>query len=131
MARGGDQSMGDCKFCGEKAGLFKKEHKDCLIRHQSGWQEILSVAHSAVLRETEKDHVLKNIWAISQDSFHNFEEDASGLVQALRSGWDKALNDALEDSILDDDEERALDSFLDKFDICVFRSKVNAHFGRK
>jgi hypothetical protein len=35
--------MGDYKYCGKPAGLFRGSHKECQAKHDSGKAEIASV----------------------------------------------------------------------------------------
>jgi hypothetical protein len=46
--------MGQCIFCGEKAGLFKKEHAECRQKHVDGEKAVWALA----LKGTEEPESL-------------------------------------------------------------------------
>ena len=46
--------MGKCIFCGENAGLFKKEHVECRQKHEEGEKAVWALA----LKSTEQPESL-------------------------------------------------------------------------
>ena len=36
--------MGQCSYCGEKAGFFKSQHKACRSRYSYGFQQMVDMA---------------------------------------------------------------------------------------
>ena len=42
------QSMrGQCRHCGQQAGVFQRDHQECQKAHRAGWQEMVSLATQA------------------------------------------------------------------------------------
>ena len=44
-------AAGTCPFCRQKAGILSREHPDCRRTYQAGWNEMVSLAEEARLRE--------------------------------------------------------------------------------
>src|SRR4051794_1820772 len=103
--------MGNCRFCGKTAGLFRSEHAECAKLHEEqerlrerGRQQIADAAVRA-LKNSEGFEILdQTITEIEKSSFVP-STDRQGLLVA---GWENAVNQFLEDGVLDAAEEKRL-----------------------
>ena len=104
--------MGNCKYCGNKAGFMRAMHKECATAHEAGWQRIVTLATDAAGKSDINEAVsLDELSAVARGSF--IADDAIGA--ALAEGWHRAVKESLADGILTVDEETRLQDFRDKF----------------
>ena len=47
--------MGDCKYCGKSAGIFRAKHQECEEKYNLGLQEMVSLVREAVLGKADHD----------------------------------------------------------------------------
>lgn len=99
--------MGICRFCGKPAGFLKSEHKECRERHNRGIFIIRSMVESSLTANIEKDKILET----AENSYINDTE----LKDVIFSGWVEALENALEDRLISEDEENILSNILFQF----------------
>ncbi|MGC8970992.1 MAG: hypothetical protein ACP5K2_02160 [bacterium] len=103
--------MGICKFCGKPAGFLRKEHKECKEKHNQGVFLVTSMIAFSLTSNVEKDEILK----IANDSFINETE----LKDIILNAWEKALDNALMDKVITEDEENRLKDILFKFGFSI------------
>jgi len=96
--------MGKRSLCGQKAGLFRKLHKECPTKALRGKEEMVSLVAQSVLASIDPPSLKAKLQEIAQRSFLGGCDPKSFLVQ----GWEKAVNRALEDNLLTVNEEQAL-----------------------
>lgn len=99
--------MGICRFCGKPAGFLKREHKECREKHNRGIFIIRSMVESSLKGNIEKDKILET----AENSYINDTE----LKDVIFSGWVEALENALEDRLISEDEENILSNILFQF----------------
>ena len=115
--------MADCKYCGKKAGLFRKEHKECAVVYSNGWQRMVSLASQAVGAPDFSESALReDLAAIARSCF----VDDDGISAAIAQGWQKSVTDSLADGILTQEEENRLRDFRDRFALQQRRDIGNA-----
>ncbi|NTV01905.1 MAG: hypothetical protein HGB04_03855 [Chlorobiaceae bacterium] len=112
--------MGNCKYCGQSAGLLRSEHRECKEKHEqevrlieSGKSRITQEVIRAIENNDSYDALNDNILRV---------ERASGLSSGDRKwllidGWEKAINKFLDDGVIDDREEKRLLEFCDYFEL--------------
>ena len=105
--------MGTCTYCGQTAGFLRSKHKECEQKYNKGWTDMTSLAKEAILGNFELDNIEKKMTEIA--NCHYITNDKIRL--ALTSGWERAVDNFLEDGILSSDEETKLSSFADKFSL--------------
>ena len=116
--------MADCKYCGKKAGLFRKEHKECAVVYSNGWQRMVSLASQAVGAPDFSESALReDLAAIARSCF----VDDDGISAAIAQGWQQAVGLALADGILTQEEENRLRDFRDQFAIKQHKYAGNAN----
>lgn len=110
--------MGNCRYCGKSAGFLRSKHNECEEQHQQRElliQEGSALIISEVLRAikgTQPFDVLgKKISEIELASF----VPSKDLKKLLITGWEKTVNEFLEDGILDTTEEKRLMEFKEQF----------------
>ena len=104
--------MGDCRYCGQKAGLLRRSHKDCEATYRAGRQRMVALVAQAAGRSNFSEAVLlEDISSIARDSY----VDDDGIRAVIAEGWRQAVNEGLADGILTQDEEARLRDFRDRF----------------
>ena len=110
--------MGNCKYCGKKAGLFRNKHVECEEQDQqheriiqSGRMQITDEVLRSIKSSESFDNLEKIIAAIEQTSFVPFSDRKTLLV----NGWENAIEQFLEDGVLDIKEEGRLVEFKERF----------------
>tara|TARA_R110001606_G_scaffold67523_1_gene154469 strand:- start:92 stop:913 length:822 start_codon:yes stop_codon:yes gene_type:complete len=100
--------MGNCTYCGRPAGLLKKKHRECDEKFVGGRDYVVSLIESL---EGEATDIEAEIDRISEESF--IQGDIKREV--LAAGYDRAVNRALEDDLLSEEEERILGNIQEHF----------------
>lgn len=92
--------MGLCRFCSKPAGFLKKEHRECREKYNFGTFTIRSMIASSLFGKVDKDEIFQ----IARESYIGEEE----LKSLILNGLDEAIDKALEDNILTEEEEEKL-----------------------
>ena len=103
--------MSKCKYCGEDAGLLRKRHKECQQKYDTGISRVLEYASSAATGLVAPIDVDQGIQEIASESFL----DDSSLNKQLIIAFENAVESALEDNVLTQAEEGALETYIDHF----------------
>jgi hypothetical protein len=103
--------MGDCKFCGQPAGLLRKRHKECEQKHDTGWASMVGDCRLAALGEGDSGTLQQRL---SETATANYIE-ADKTKDAMVEGWGLAVEQFLNDSSLDENEEKKLVGFKERF----------------
>jgi hypothetical protein len=103
--------MGKCKYCKNDAGFLRRSHKVCKRANKEGTKRVLNLAQNAALSSNELLSFKESLNKITSDSFI----DEVSLKFLLISGWENAVEKALDDKMLTVDEEKALLDFCEKF----------------
>lgn len=99
--------MGDCRFCGHPAGMFRSQHKDCEERHT---QAITSIRHQIAQAIVRGDDGQRAVEAVKPLGREGFVRGAAFTAEVI-AGWEAALERFLDDGILTEDEERCILGF--------------------
>ena len=105
--------MGQCSYCGQPAGLFRKKHKECEARYNEGWSRMIAIAAGTVRGEGNADTLEKRLQEIRESSF----VPEPGVRQAIIRGWEQVVDQYLEDGHLDESEEEHLTQFRSRFSL--------------
>jgi hypothetical protein len=110
--------LGNCKYCGKPAGFFRGKHAECEEQHrqreriiQGGLQQIAAEVLSAIKGSESFDCLEKTIEKIERSSFVQSADRKALLIK----GWENAVEQFLEDGILDSTEEKRLVEFKERF----------------
>lgn len=104
--------MGDCKFCGKPAGFLKSEHRVCKKRHQQGKAAIIQLVAAAPARgdmERLTERVNETAWSSYIDP--------NDVTPLLAAGFKQAVDNALDDHLLSEQEEKTLNELLKQLPI--------------
>ncbi|MCY3720565.1 MAG: hypothetical protein OXG07_13550 [Anaerolineaceae bacterium] len=96
--------MGRCRYCGEDAGLLRREHRDCRIAHGQGRERINALVLKATRDGQVNEGLRREIGDIARES-HIAAGDLRDLVSA---GWSAAVEHALDDHVITGQEEANL-----------------------
>lgn len=119
--------MGDCRYCGKSAGFLRKQHQECAERHDRAMEAIRSACVDAALRGAGLEDLKGRIEeeAASADiEMYEYE-----LTEVLENGWCQAVEEAVEDHVLSDEEKRSLNRYRARFDLDEARLDMDGqHF---
>lgn len=96
--------MGLCRFCNKPAGFLRREHRECREKHNSGAFVIRSMIADSLIGGVDRDEILK----IAEESYISKDE----LKTLVLTGLEDAIDKALEDNILTQEEEDKLKDIL-------------------
>ena len=103
--------MGNCRYCGHKAGWFRSSHKDCQAAHQDGRRRMVDMVRQAAGRpDFSEAALLSSLSAVAVSSYI----DDDGIRAVIAEGWHQAVQEGLADGILTQDEEARLRDFRDR-----------------
>ena len=105
--------MGNCKYCGKPAGFLRSKHAECEQSHLGQEQRILAEILKAIKGSSDYDELEKTIGKFDQDSLLL----AGNRTTLLIKGWENAVEQFLEDGVLDATEEKRLMEFKERFAI--------------
>ena len=101
---------GTCRYCGQRAGILKRDHPGCLQNHQAGIQEMIQLAAQAAGAHTFNEAALRQtLGTIAQRSRATGEDIDRALEERFRQG----VTQAMSDGILTRQEEERLRTFRD------------------
>lgn len=103
--------MGLCRFCGKPAGFLRREHKECREKYNSGAFVIRSMVANSLTDDVDRDEILR----VARESYIGGDE----LKALILTGLEEAIDKALEDNTLTEEEENKLRDILLKFDFNV------------
>ena len=106
--------MGNCKYCGGKAGFLRGKHQECDTAHQTGRAQMVTlVEQTAGGPDFSEAALLENLSAIAASAY----VDSDGIRAVIAEGWHNAVKSGLADGILTQAEEARLREFRDQFAI--------------
>lgn len=118
--------MGNCIYCGNKAGLFKKKHSECEQKSKAGWDNMITEVRQAAISGNGFDTLQNKLTEIAQASFIPTQK----VKEAMVKGWEQAVDHFLEDDILHVEEERQLVSFIDHFGLSQDELDLKGSFSK-
>jgi hypothetical protein len=118
--------MGNCKYCRENAGWFTNAHEECQKKHQTGTEEMLALATHCARTGHGLDTAKGRLAEIAR--LHYVHE--GWIKTALIGGWERALDQVLQDGILSQEEESGLMAFANQFNLSKQDLDGNSAFTR-
>lgn len=113
--------MGLCKYCGQKAGLFRSKHKACEAQKIAGQTSIIQEVEQFILHKDEFENLKSKVQQIASENFIQLEE----LNALYGKGFDQAVNQILEDGVITEEEESKIGNFKAQFE--DFDTKVDTN----
>lgn len=104
--------MSTCKYCGKDAGFMRSAHKECLESFNAGSSEVADLLLASARGKLAIDVAVQEIRSIAIRSFI----DSESLRKAVVKGFESAVDLALNDDLLTQDEEDALATYQSRFD---------------
>jgi hypothetical protein len=98
---------------GQDAGLLRKMHKECQKKHEYGVTKVLELAQSYVFSTNSLDCLDQEINLITISSYVEPEQKKGLLIQA----WEQAVDKALDDDVISQEEEDSLISYREHFSL--------------
>jgi hypothetical protein len=105
--------MGKCKFCNENAGFLMSVHAECLNKHVEGVSKVKTEINNVFDGTGFLTKLERYINESIEHSFMTQEESRELLI----GGWVNAVEVYLEDGLLDEQEEKLLAEFKNKFSL--------------
>ena len=107
--------MGKCIYCGNSAGLFRKQHRECAQRTEQATATIEGLCVGAALHGDDLESLPGEIRAAAEAA--NVAMPDSELRNVIAAGWGSAVKDAMEDHALSNKEKRGLNRYREGFDL--------------
>jgi hypothetical protein len=118
--------MSDCKYCGQPAGLFHSQHKECGEIHQEGLARISSEVSTALDAGVPGADLGATIAAIQGRLFVSEAEKKDLLI----SEWSKSVEQHLQNGVIDDEEQARLTAVREQFNLSKEDLNRNGAFSR-
>lgn len=103
--------MGNCIYCGKKAGFLRKQHKACKLKFREAKKQFVELAVTGITQNESIKELAKNLENVCQQGFVNDE----AKKQLLAEAFDRAMEQFLEDGVLSEKEEEAVSEFIEHF----------------
>ena len=84
--------MGKCIFCGEKAGLFKKEHVACRQKHEEGEKAVWALALKSTEEPESLTTAVQEVGKISASAWVPKDRQKQLLIAAWEKGAEAAVS---------------------------------------
>jgi hypothetical protein len=110
--------MATCPYCGKEAGLFRKFHQECQDRYTEGRARMISMVADAITSGG-------NLAVLGKELEQKSAVTTAPVKEALVLGWERAVDRFLDDDVLSEDEEEALDSAMTHFDLSAEELTAN------
>lgn len=104
--------MADCKFCKMPAGFWRRKHPECEARYSNGVERITFAAQKAATGGAEVNLLRTALEKAKVD----FVSDLEARL-AIVAGWEAAVDQFLDDGLLESQEEHQLASFKDAWSL--------------
>lgn len=105
--------MGDCRFCGQSAGILRKQHSACEEANQTARGAIRARAAEALRDSSHLETLPDDLRKQAARGFLNAQE----VTDLLTASWAEAVDGMLEDGVLSPEEETRLGLFLRKLQL--------------
>jgi hypothetical protein len=103
--------MATCKYCGRRAGIFRRQHPDCLKKRLTALQTIPGLVLKGIASEMSATRFLQLLMPAAQESFIGEDEVRSMVSDSIR----KDVSHQLENSLISEERQHHLYEFLDAF----------------
>ena len=113
--------MGKCIFCGEKAGLFRKEHVACRQKHEEGEKAVWALALKGTEEPESLTTAVQEVGKISASAWVPRDR----LKQLLVAAWEKGAEAAVDRGVLTREEENLLGKYAHDFQLT--QDDLNVH----
>ena len=105
--------MGNCRFCGQSAGVLKSQHKDCRQKHDTAARKLPDFFVKALENPIDPSRFRSATDAIARDNFISETE----LRQLTIRGLSSMIEHAFKDHVLTEDENKRIVELCNSFSI--------------
>lgn len=116
--------MSMCKFCGKDAGFLRSAHKECLSTFERGKNEIVGLLSASARGKLDPSVANKDIKTIAHSSYI----DEQTLKQTALECLEHAIDLALDDDLLSEEEESTLGDFIKRYDLNKAQLNTNQSY---
>jgi hypothetical protein len=116
------ETIGQCSYCGQPAGLLRSSHKECQARHEQAIKTIESTAQQGVLRPCDLGALENQLRNTASSGWVPDAEFRGALVSAAEQALaarDAASGADQPNTLITHQEEAALADFLKQFKLAV------------
>jgi len=99
--------MGNCIYCGQKAGFLKSKHKDCESNYFDSKNKIIENIYTAITTDSDFNNLENRIKEIAEKNHVKPNE----IINLYIKGFDRAVDLFLNDGILTTEEEAKISKF--------------------
>ena len=117
--------MGDCRYCGKSAGFLRKEHKECAAAHEEGLDSIRKVCVEAALHGVDVSQLSDRVRSIGAAAY--VDTSAAAMAATLARGWGQAVDAAMDDHFLSNEEKRALNRYRGHYSLNASQLDRDGH----
>ncbi len=100
--------MWKCKYCGDKAGFFKRKHKECEGKYIMGKSEIGLLARDALFGKIKTDGLKKKVDQIADDCHISADE----VRDALFMSFYVFVLEVIDEGLITEDQEHQVGLFM-------------------
>lgn len=118
--------MGECIFCGQPAGFFRKQHDECREEHEIGKTTLNRLAAGAFADNVDLAALPAEIDQLCTRAHIRREDKQLSLIAA----WDAALRRFSDDGVVTVDEENRLNQYRDAFALSSSVLNTNGAYTR-
>lgn len=118
--------MGNCEYCGRSASFLRKQHKECVEKHDRAMVSIKALCVDAALHGGDLDALPSRIREAAAMASMEMPDDE--LSTTLADGWCSAVEAAMEDHSLSSEEKWGLNRYRARFDLQESRLDREGHF---
>jgi len=103
--------MGNCIFCGQKAGFLKKKHKECEMNYYSGKQKIIEIISTTITGNSDFAILDSEINSIADKNFIKKNE----IDSLYTKGFDNAVDTFLSEGLLTEISEDKIKKYREHY----------------
>ncbi len=105
--------MSTCKYCGKDAGMFRSAHQECVTAFEKGKAEIIDLLFASAKGKVDASNAEPEVRAIAHRSYI----DRKTFQQVVLECLDRAIEHALDDGLLTQEEERAVADYVTRYSL--------------
>lgn len=103
----------NCKFCGQPAGFLRSVHKECELAHSNALVSIPNEITQSITSTSDFSNLNNEITSLAKTAYVNQNE----LSELYSLGFDKAVENFLDDGVISKDEEERISGFKKYFNL--------------
>lgn len=118
--------MSTCKYCGKDAGMLRSAHQECVTAFEKGKVEIADLLLASARGKVDASNAERDVRAIVHSSYI----DRKTFQQVVLECLDRAIERALDDGLLTQEEERAVADYVTRYSLDKSQLSTNQSYLR-